>query len=75
MPRVKKRMRGWHGDSEGHALAGKKGGKTTSSIYGKSFYVEMGRKGGKVSSGKFVEGSDRAREAGRKGGKKSRKKT
>lgn len=73
MARQKRKARGWHGDSQGHALAGRKGGKTTSNIYGKSFYVEMGRKGGKASSGKFVEGSERAREAGRKGGKKSRK--
>lgn len=70
---VTRGKRGWHGDPQGHAKAGKKGGKTTSSLYGVGFYKEMGRKGGKASSGKFQEGSERAREAGRKGGKKSRK--
>lgn len=31
-------------------------------------HAEAGRKGGQASSGKFQEGSERAREAGRKGG-------
>lgn len=70
----KNSKRGWHGDPQGHAMAGRKGGNITSITYGAEFYKEMGRKGGKASSGKFVEGSERAREAGRKGGKKSRKK-
>ena len=68
-----KGKRGWHGDPQGHANAGRRGGSVTSSIYGIEFYKEMGRKGGKASSGKFQEGSERAREAGRKGGKRSRK--
>ncbi len=62
--------RGWHGDSAGHAEAGRKGGEKVAEERGPEFYSEIGRKGGEMSPGKFEEGSERAREAGRKGGKK-----
>ena len=62
------RGRGWHGDPEGHAKAGRKGGEKVSQERGPEFYSEIGRKGGEASPGKFEKGSQRAREAGRKGG-------
>lgn len=68
---AKNKGRGWHGNSKGHAKAGRKGGKTTAKEHGKRFYEKIGRKGGKVSTGKFTPGSKRAREAGRKGGRAS----
>ena len=67
----KDKGKGWHGDPEGHAKAGKKGGKITARTHGREFYEKIGRKGGKMSPGKFKEGSRRAREAGRKGGRAS----
>lgn len=60
--------RGWHGDPEGHARAGKEGGETVKEKYGPQFYREIGGKGGEASSGKFKKGDPRAKEAGRKGG-------
>jgi len=66
-----KKGRGWHGDSTGHAKAGRKGGLATKRNQGVEFYEDIGRKGGLASPTKFKEGSQRAREAGRKGGKKS----
>lgn len=53
-----KRGRGWHRDPEGHAQAGRKGGKTTAKKYGEEFYSEIGRKGGKSkgNSGKSSKG-------------------
>jgi uncharacterized protein len=60
--------RGWHGDPEGHAKAGKKGGETVARERGKEFYEEIGSEGGKVSPGNFKNDPERAREAGRKGG-------
>lgn len=64
----KRQGSGWHGDPEGHAEAGRKGGQTTSRERGEEFYSEIGRKGGEASPTKFEKGSERAREAGRKGG-------
>lgn len=69
----KRRGRGWHGDPDGHARAGRKGGLTTAARKGPSFYSRIGRLGGKASPTKFEEGSQRARSAGKKGGKKSSK--
>lgn len=60
--------RGWHGDSEGHAEAGRKGGEATSESHDRSFYEEIGSEGGKVSPGRFKKGDKRAIDAGRKGG-------
>ncbi len=42
--------KGWHGDSDGHARAGRKGGETTARQKGQAFYSEIGRRGGKSSS-------------------------
>ncbi len=60
--------RGWHGDSQGHSQAGKKGGEVTAERYGQEFYESIGSKGGTASTGKFKKGDVRAREAGKKGG-------
>ena len=60
--------RGWHGNAQGHAEAGRRGGQKTAATHGKEFYEQIGRRGGIVSPGKFQPGSQRAREAGRKGG-------
>jgi general stress protein YciG len=64
--------RGWHGDSEGHAKAGKKGGDTTAERHGEDFYEEIGKRGGVKSTGKFKKGDKRAVEAGKAGGSKRR---
>lgn len=47
----KKRGKGWHGNPEGHAEAGQKGGQTTAEQYGSEFYSRIGRQGGKRSQG------------------------
>ena len=64
--------RGWHGDSQGHADAGRKGGQTTAEEYGSEFYQEIGSLGGQVSPSNFKNDPRRASEAGRKGGQQSR---
>jgi hypothetical protein len=64
-----KKGRGWHGDPEGHAEAGQKGGETVAKKRGPEFFSMIGKKGGQSSGGKFKKGSERAREAGRKGGR------
>lgn len=64
----KPRGRGWHGDSQGHAKAGKKGGMATAQSHDEAFYSEIGRKGGRVSPGNFKNDPSRAAQAGRKGG-------
>lgn len=61
--------RGWHGDPEGHAKAGKQGGDKVAAERGPEFFEGIGAEGGKASPGKFEKGSERAREAGRKGGR------
>lgn len=61
--------KGWHGDPEGHARAGRKGGEKVAAERGSEFFSEIGRKGGEASPGKFQKGSERARQAGRKGGR------
>lgn len=63
--------RGWHGDPEGHAEAGRKGGETTAEEYGSEFYQEIGSLGGRVSPGNFKNDPDRASQAGKKGGQRS----
>lgn len=42
--------RGWHGDSEGHAKAGRKGGRASSGSFrkGSERAREAGRKGGRA---------------------------
>lgn len=54
--------RGWHGDPEGHAEAGRKGGQTVSAD--KSHMAAIGRKGGEAVS----MNRNHMAEIGRKGG-------
>ena len=54
--------RGWHGNSEGHASAGRKGGQTVSRD--RDHMAEIGRKGGQTVS----RDRDHMAEIGRKGG-------
>ena len=54
--------RGWHGDPEGHAAAGRKGGQKVSS--NRDHMAEIGRKGGEAVS----RNRDHMAEIGRKGG-------
>ena len=61
--------KGWHGDSKGHARAGQAGGRKTAEIHGQAFYSQIGRRGGRVSTGNFKNDPERARMAGRKGGR------
>lgn len=69
---AQKAGRGWHGDSEGHARAGSKGGKLSSGNFKNdpSRAAVAGKLGGQVSSGNFKNNPERARAAGRKGGSK-----
>lgn len=62
--------KGWHGDSAGHAAAGRKGGASSSGNFRNNpkRAAEAGRKGGRVSPGNFKHNPERARAAGRKGG-------
>jgi len=60
--------RGWHGDSEGHAKAGKKGGQKVAAERGEEFYEEIGSQGGQASPTKFKAGDKRTEEIARKGG-------
>lgn len=39
--------RGWHGNSKGHASAGRLGGQATAKSQGETFYSDIGRIGGK----------------------------
>jgi general stress protein YciG len=48
--------------------AGQKGGEATRDSHDRSFYEEIGSKGGQVSPGNFKNDPERAAEAGRKGG-------
>lgn len=45
-----KRGKGWHGDPEGHAKAGRKGGKATAEKFDEGHFARIGRKGGKTTS-------------------------
>ncbi|QQS69475.1 general stress protein [Candidatus Saccharibacteria bacterium] len=62
--------KGWHGDSAGHARAGRKGGKISSGNFKNNpeRASAAGKIGGAVSPGNFKNNPERAREAGRKGG-------
>lgn len=62
--------KGWHGDSEAHAKAGRKGGKASSGNFKNNpkRAAEAGRKGGSMSPSNFKHDPERARLAGRKGG-------
>ena len=61
--------RGWHGDPDGHRVAGSKGGLATLEEMGADFYSEIGKTGGKVSPGNFKNDPKRASIAGQKGRK------
>lgn len=56
--------RGWHGDPEGHARAGRKGGRMVS--VDRRHMAEIGRRGGS----KVAEDRDHMAEIGRRGGSK-----
>lgn len=64
-----KRTRGWHGDPNGHAKAGQKGGETTSKEHGPEFYRKIGKKGGQATA--QAHGASFYRKIGRKGGQRS----
>lgn len=56
--------RGWHGDPEGHAQAGRKGGRKVSE--NRVHMAEIGRRGG----AKVAEDREHMAEIGRRGGAK-----
>ncbi len=64
--------KGWHGDPEGHARAGKRGGTKSPGNFKNNpeRAVAAGKLGGSVSPGNFKNNPERARDAGRKGGSK-----
>ena len=64
--------KGWHGDPEGHARAGKRGGAKSPGNFkhNPERAVAAGRVGGSISPGNFKNNPERARDAGRKGGSK-----
>lgn len=58
----------------GTKAGGLKARKTIKKYYGKDFYREIGRKGGKLgTTGGFYANRELAREAGKKGGKLSKR--
>ena len=63
--------KGWHGNSEAHAIAGRKGGQMSSGNFkhDPARAAAAGRKGGSVSPSNFKNDPERARAAGRKGGR------
>jgi uncharacterized protein len=64
---------GWHGDSEGHAKAGQKGGQKTASTHDSEFYSEIGSKQGKENNpGNFANRDKKdVQDAASKGGQAS----
>lgn len=72
--------RGWHGDPQGHAMAGRKGGAKVAS--NREHMAEIGRKGGskvsenrahmseigKIGGSKISENREHMAEIGRRGG-------
>lgn len=62
---------GWHGNSAGHAKAGKLGGEATAKSHDRGFYEEIGQEGGQASPTQFKAGDSRTMEAARKGGQAS----
>lgn len=61
--------KGWHGDSDAHARAGRKGGQMSSGNFRNDpkRASAAGKKGGSLSPGNFKNDPERARAAGRKG--------
>lgn len=66
-----RRGKGWHGDSQGHAKAGAKGGKTTAQTYGEGFYKKIGEAGGKKV--RELYGSEHFHLIGKIGGRNKKK--
>lgn len=64
--------RGWHGDSAGHAAAGKVGGQKSGGNFAKD--RTKASRAGSASGGNFARDKARAIAAGRAGGKKSAEK-
>jgi len=62
--------RGWHGDSAGHARAGRLGGQVSGGNF-KNRSSEDARRAAKKSSGNFALNRERAVAAGRIGGSRS----
>lgn len=62
--------RGWHGDSKGHARAGRLGGQVSGGNF-KNRPSEDARKAAKKSGGNFALNRERAVAAGRLGGSRT----
>lgn len=64
--------KGWHGDPEAHARAGRKGGQVSTGNFKHSSEraSKAGKIGGSVSPSNFKNNPELARLAGRKGGAK-----
>ncbi len=64
---------GWHGDSEGHAKAGRMGGQKTAETHNSEFYSEIGSKQGKENNPGNFANRDKSdvRDAASKGGQAS----
>lgn len=65
--------RGWHGDSAGHAAAGRIGGQKSGANFAKD--REKARRAGSNSGGNFAKDREKARIAGRTGGQRSSRAT
>lgn len=63
--------RGWHGDSAGHARAGRIGGQTSPGNFRND--TDRARAAGKKSPGNFANDPGKASRAGRIGGKRSKR--
>lgn len=61
--------RGWHGDSAGHAAAGRLGGQKSPGNFAKD--REKASRAGSNSGGNFAKDREKARAAGRTGGQRS----
>ncbi len=61
--------RGWHGDPQGHADAGRKGGQTVSQ--NRQHMAEIGRKGGEAVSRNRQHMAEIGRKGGQSRGEKS----
>lgn len=65
--------RGWHGDSAGHAAAGRIGGQKSPGNFAKD--REKASRAGSNSGGNFAKNREKARDAGRIGGQRSSRAT
>lgn len=46
-------MKGWHGNSEGHAKVGKIGGTRTKHEYGPEHFRRLGKRGGTMTRDRY----------------------